>query len=132
MSAVAPLRSRDEENGQPAPYPSLAVRARNGRVADYPGFTRAWHLESACRMRHFVYGLFPKQAGNLCKRLRFKWYGARKSFYLACHLRKGTRVNQWRSYRERAKHTARRLLRISDNDSDGLIYGLPDLRLQGR
>jgi hypothetical protein len=22
--------------GQPAPYPSLAVRARNGRVADHP------------------------------------------------------------------------------------------------
>jgi hypothetical protein len=36
MSAVAPLRSRHEENGQTAPYPPLAVRARNGRVADHP------------------------------------------------------------------------------------------------
>jgi hypothetical protein len=77
-------------------------------------------------MRHFVYGLLPKQDGELCKRLRFKWYGARKSFYLECPLRKGTRVNQWRPYRERAKRNAGRLLRISDNDSDGLIYGLPD------
>src|ERR1700733_4605946 len=45
-------------------------------------------------------------------------------------LRKGTRVNQCGPYRERAKHNAGRLLRISDNDSDGLIYGLPDQRLQ--
>jgi hypothetical protein len=27
-------------NGQTAPYPSLAVRARNGRVADNPTGTR--------------------------------------------------------------------------------------------
>jgi len=36
----------------------------------------------------FVNGLLPKRDGDLCKRLRFKWYGARKSFYLECPLRK--------------------------------------------
>jgi hypothetical protein len=49
------------------------------RFVDHPGII-AWHLESACRMRHSVYGLLPNQDGDLCKRLRFKWYGARKSF----------------------------------------------------
>jgi hypothetical protein len=83
-------------------------------------------------MRHFVYGLLPKQDGELCKRLRFKWYGAHKSFYLECPLRKGTRVNQWRPYRERAKRNAGRLLRISDNDSDGLIYGSLTSDCRGR
>ena len=33
-------------NGQPAPYPSLAVRARNGRVADNSGAILAWQSES--------------------------------------------------------------------------------------
>jgi hypothetical protein len=28
-------KSKLPDDGQPAPYPSLAVRARNGRVADY-------------------------------------------------------------------------------------------------
>jgi hypothetical protein len=31
--------------GQPAPYPSLAVRARNGRVADHPDTMRTNHLK---------------------------------------------------------------------------------------
>jgi hypothetical protein len=34
------------ENGQPAPYPSLAVRARNGRVADDTEVRRSRLIES--------------------------------------------------------------------------------------
>ena len=55
-----------------------------------------------------------------------------KRVYLEYHLRRGTRVNQWWPYRKRAKHNASRFLCISDNDSDGLIYVVADLRLQGR
>ena len=32
-------------DGQPAPYPSLAVQARNGRVADHTAKHSAFHLD---------------------------------------------------------------------------------------
>jgi hypothetical protein len=51
----------------------------NDLTFKHPGVI-ARHLESVCRMRHFVSGLLPNQDGDLCKRLRFKWYGARKFF----------------------------------------------------
>jgi hypothetical protein len=56
--SMAPMPARLQnaprflDNGQLAPYPSLAVRARNGRVADNPTGTReltllAWMSKSA-------------------------------------------------------------------------------------
>jgi hypothetical protein len=72
-----------------------------GAVCRLSGSYR-WHLKSACRMRHLRTVSSPNRTGNLCKRLRFI----------------GGRLRT-------CEHNARRLLRISDNDSDGLIYGLP-------